>query len=254
MICLILGLVGSGKSAVCVREMLTDKTNRTYFSNIITHKSIKNNIIIKPEMIMKKTMIMKPDGKPAMKNGVPVYQYSVNKEFWQDAAKKYHGLNIIIDEAHSVLNSRNSASKTTRVVLDWISLLRRVLGSTESGYGKLYLVTQIERRLDVVAKEQTTEVRFHMCHYKKICRKCGYSIDENNEVPDPVYVCPYCSKELTKCHHIIEVWHFKSYIDFIGWKYLGKGKLYYKHYLITDIELVFPFYNTMQWDNLLVEM
>lgn len=246
--------MGSGKSAACVREILTDTTGMTYFSNIRTHPSVKNNILIKPEMIINKTPILNIKGNPVMKNGNPAMRYSVNREFWQAASKKYNGLNVIIDEAHSVLNARKSMSSPTQAVLDWISLLRRVLGSTQAGYGRLYLVTQIERRLDVVAKEQTTEVRFHICHFQKICQGCGFSIQENNETPDPIYQCPNCERQLKKCEHVVEVWHFKSYIDFVGWKYLGKGKLFYKHYLITDIEQVFPFYDTMQWENLLVDL
>jgi len=34
---------------------------------------------------------------------------------------------------------------------------------------------------------------------------------------------------------------------------MGQRKTYYKHYLINDIEKVFPYYDTLQWENLLVE-
>lgn len=253
MITMICGTQGSGKTAAMVREMICDPLHKIYFSNIVT-KNIKNNIQIKPEMIIKKVPVMLPNGKQAISKGNPMYKYSINIDFWKEMTKKYNGLNIIIDEAHTILNARRGMTKQAQPLLDWMSLLRRVLGSTQSGYGRLFLVTQIERRLDIVAKEQSTEVRYHLCHYSKTCKKCGRTINENNEVPDPMYTCPICNIELIKHSHIIEVWHFQDYPAFINWKYLAKGKTYFKHYYITDIEKVFPLYNTLQWDNLIMEV
>jgi hypothetical protein len=236
----------SSKTCSMVREIVNDTSSKVYFSNIVT-KNVPNNILIKPEMIFKKEEISKK------RDGTPVYKYHVNKEFWQEAVKKYGSINVVIDEAHSVLNSRRSMSKTTQAVVDWMALLRRVLGSSSSGYGRLFLITQIERRLDIIAKEQATEARFHLCHYQKTCNQCGWTISENNEVSEPVFMCPYCNIELIKHSHIAEIWCFKDYNSFIQWKYLGKGKTYYKHYYVRNLEKVFPLYNTLQWDNLLVD-
>lgn len=247
MITLMLGLQGSGKTACCVREIMKDISGKTFFSNIITFK-IKNNVVIKPEMIYKKEIIK------VKKSGEVTYKYSVNKEFWQNAVRKHKSLNVIIDEAHSILNARRAMSKHVQPILDWISLLRRVLGSTESGHGELYLVSQIERRIDVVAKEQSTQIRYHVCHYKKTCKKCLFTVNENNEIPEQMFVCPVCKSILIKHSHIIEVWHFVNYDNFIRWKYYRLKKSYYKHYYVTDIEEVFPFYNTMQWDNLISQI
>jgi rubrerythrin len=251
MITMILGLQGSAKTASCVREMMNNP-NMIYYSNIIT-KGLKNNIVIKPEMISKKEVVQ------VKKSGEKIYKYSVNKEFWEAAAKKHRCLNIIIDEAHVILNARQGMTKAVQPILNWISLLRRVLGSTEAGYGKLYLVTQIERRLDVVAKEQATKAAFFLCHYDKICRKCGFMIKENNEVPDPVIQCPICAEHgkqqfMDKQNFIVEAWEFQDYASFISWKYLGKGKTFYRHYYMTDIEKVFAHYNTLQWENLLYDV
>lgn len=246
MIVMILGLQGSAKTSSMVYEMMHDNSNKTYFSNIIT-KNIPNNIQIKPEMIIKKEISYTPKGKEIVK-------LKVNREFWEKAANKYHGLNIVIDEAHSILNSRRAMNASTKVILDWIAMLRRVVGSTSSGYGRLYLVTQIERRLDIAAKEQATQARYYLCHYTKTCEICGYNINENNEVPEPIEICPICNNEMIKHHHFVEVWHFQDYAAFIGWKYLGKGRTYYKHYYIMDIESVFKNYNTLQWDNLITEI
>jgi hypothetical protein len=213
-------------------------------------RKFQHIVQISPDMIYKSEQIFLPNGKPIMKNGQFAYKYSVNQEFWQKSIERYHGINIVIDEAHSIMNARRGMTAKAVVVQDWISLLRRVVGATESGTGRLYLITQVERRLDVLSKEQSTETRFCLCHYSKICRFCGWNCQENNETPEPVFVCPYCNHQLTKCNHVIEMWHFMNYQDFILWKYLGKKKMYYKHYLITDIELIFQFYNTMQWESM----
>lgn len=240
----------SAKTSTCVREMLMNP-HMTYFSNIVT-KGIPNNIVISPDMIAKKEVVQ------VKKNGEVVYKFTVNREFWEEASKKYKCLNVILDEAHSILNARRGMLKKTQVILDWIALLRRVLGSTEAGYGKLTLITQVERRLDIVAKEQTTKTTFHLCHYVKYCPKCGFNMQENNEIPDPIFTCPICERYgkkvyMKKTNFLVEVWDFQDYNSFIMWKYLGKGKTYYKHYYITDIEKVFPLYNTLQWDNLISE-
>lgn len=250
---MILGSMGSGKTAATVWEIMHDQSNMTYFSNIIT-KGVKNNVVIKPEWIVNKEPIVMENGKQCLKNGMPQYKYSVNREFWETASKKYKGLNVVIDEAHSVLNARRGMNKVSVAIMDWMALLRRVLGSTQAGYGRLYLITQIERRLDIIAKEQSTEARFHLCHYLKTCKKCGFNVQETNECPEPIYVCPFCNNELWKHSHTIEVWKFKDYQDFVSWKYMGQRRTYYSHYFITDIETVFNHYNTMQWDNLLTDI
>lgn len=242
----------SGKTASMVREMMTDKSGRMFYSNIIT-KGLKNNTLISPEMIYVKTQRFLPNGKPVLSKGYPVYDYRVNQEFWEQTTKKYQSINIIIDEAHSILNSRRSMGRKQQVVLDWLALLRRVIGTTKSGYGRLYLITQIERRLDIVAKEQMSQARFHLCHCKKSCPRCHITFAETNEIPNPKYTCPRCNTELVEHSHIVEVWEFQDYECFVQWKYLSHRKTYYKHYFVTDIEKVFPHYNTLQWDNLLVD-
>jgi hypothetical protein len=115
-------------------------------------------------------------------------------------------------------------------------------------------VTQIERRLDIVAKEQATEARYHICHYRKTCPMCLLSFWENNEMPEPLENCPRCMTRMIKHQHLIECWHFSDYMQFVQWKYLGKHRTYYKHYYITDIEKVFRHYNTLQWENFITEI
>ena len=60
---------------------------------------------------------------------------------------------------------------------------------------------------------------------------------------------------MKKEDHQIEIFYFQDYDAFLMWKYVRKGtKTFYQHELITDIEQVFPFYDTLQWDNLLVDV
>jgi len=134
---------------------------------------------------------------------------------------------------------------------DFLSLLRRVVGSGDSGYGTLTLITQLERRLDPIAREMATNVRFCICHYNKICKKCKYVWSENNEIAEPRYQCPKCNNiHIHKHNHRIETFHFHSFKAYEDWKELGM-KTYHKHYFINDIEKYFPYYNTLQWENLI---
>jgi len=240
MIQIILGNIGSGKTATVVREIVKNDTQKFTFSNIIT-KKIKNNIVIKKDMIIKKEY---NDSKKKD-------ELSLNSEFWKNVQKKYGAINVIIDEAHTVLNPRRAMSKTNIIMADFLALLRRVVGSCDSGYGTLTLITQLERRLDPIAREMSTNVRFCVCHYTKHCKKCGYKWKENNEISEPIYRCPKCNNiYINKINHIIETWHFNSFQNYELWKEFGK-KTYHKHYYINDIEQYFSYYNTLQWENLI---
>jgi len=234
MIRIVIGNIGSGKTASVVREMALNKSGRMTYSNIITEQ-IPNNITIERGMIIK---------------GIDK-DISLNIDFWKNQTKTNNALNVILDEAHTLLNPRRAMSKQNIIMSDFLALLRRVLGSADSGYGTLTLITQLERRLDPIAKEMSTNVRFCVCHYKKSCMKCGFTWRENNETAEPGFQCQKCgSKEIKKHSHTVEVWHFRSFEHFNAWKECGE-KTYHKHYIINDIEKYFPLYNTMQWDNLI---
>ncbi|GAG41892.1 unnamed protein product [marine sediment metagenome] len=65
--------------------------------------------------------------------------------------------------------------------------------------------------------------------------------------------CPKCSGFKAKKHSFrIEVWHFKGINDYEAWKVWG-NETFYKHYFVNDIELYFPHYSSLQWDNLFSE-
>jgi ferredoxin-like protein FixX len=245
MIKIYLGNVGSGKTVSAVREIINNSNFVTY-SNIQT-KRIKNNVVINKEMIIKKELLF------TKKSGEEMYKYSFNKDFWINEIKKNPNMNIIIDEAHTVLNSRRAMSKQTQCILDFIALIRKILGSSSAGQGSLILISQLERRLDPVASEMATQIKFHICHYVKTCRKCGFMFHENNEAIEIQNTCIKCgSYNLLKHSHVIEVYQFPRMEYFVRWKYLGLPfkQCGNRHYLINDIEKYFGFYNTLQWENL----
>jgi len=243
MIRISLGKVGSGKTACEVREMALCKTNRVYYSNIKT--SIKSNIVLQPEMIIKKELV----GEKKKKSGdlEPVYDLKLNVDFWKG---KHENASVILDEAHSIMNSRRSMHKANILITDWLALIRRVLGESESGAGELVLITQLPYRLDTIARDMANEIRYHVCHYQKKCLDCGTNWRENSEMPERLFECPNChSINICKFNHQIEIRHFSNLNNYEQWNLFGK-KSYFKWYIITDIENYFPLYNTLQWDNM----
>ena len=240
MIRIFLGNAGSGKTACAVREMTLNENDRKTYSNIIT-KGLKNNIVIKPEMI-----IVKEDVENSKK-----HKLSLNKQFWEDI---HEPINVILDEAHSLMNARRSMSSVNIIITDWLAMIRRVLGSADSGYGNLILITQLPNRIDIIARDMATQVRYHICHYYKLCRKCGYYWKENNEIPEPLWLCPICSSaRIKKCHHSIEIWHFRNMNSYMAWHDFAMAS-YYRHYFIDDIERYFKHYNTLQWEYMFSEL
>lgn len=242
-----LGNLGSGKTACMVRELALNPSRRMTYSNIIT-KNIKTNTLIKPEMIIEKELLH------TKKTGEESYKYHLNVDFWKNIVKKHTSINVILDEAHTLVDSRRSMSKLNKVMSDFIALLRRVIGQDNTGYGELVLISQLERRLDIIAREMATQVRYHICHYRKICLKCGCKWSETNETAEKFFKCRRCkSYEIKKQQHVIEVLHFIDYAQYMNWKF-SNIKSYYKRYYIQDIEKYFPLYDTLQWDNLITEL
>lgn len=242
MIRLIIGNVGSGKTAMAVRDIVLSRL--PIHSNIET-THIPHNTLIQKEHIFKKELVR------VKKTGEEVFKTVLNEEYWKELKTKKPAISVYIDEAHTLLNPRRSMSETNKVMGDFLALLRRIVGSTESGYGELVLITQLERRLDVIAKEMATLVQYCICHYMKKCKKCGYACYENNEEPEKVERCPRCkSYAIDRDNFIIEVRNFKNIDDFHMWFEYG-SKTFYKKWYITDIHKIFPLYNTHQWESLL---
>lgn len=244
MIRIILGNVGSGKTAFCVRLMALDWNHRRNYSNIIT--SLKNQIDLNKNMIIKKDLIR----TVKKRNGIeePVYKLSVNIEFWKSIKEP---INVIIDEVHSIFNARKGLSKWNIILSDWISMLRRVLGATESGYGQLIMISQLQNRIDIIAREMATNITFVLCHYFKECKNCYCKWNEHSEMPELYHSCPQCGGlKIRKFSHKLEVWEFSKMESYLYWKEFG-AKSFFKHYFVDDIEDYFEFYDTLQWENLL---
>jgi len=246
MIRIFLGNVGSGKTVAAVREMYINDSERLTYSNIKT--KLKNQINISPDMIIKKTVTKYVTRKNGEKE--PVYEYKLNSDYWKNIKEP---INICIDEAHSILNSRRSFSKINVIVTDFLALARRILGHSDSGYGDFTLISQLPNRLDVICRDMATQIRYHICHYQKRCKKCGTTWTENSEMPESLYRCPRCLNLRLKIFgHALEIWHFSDMNKFNCWKDFGQ-KTFYKHYLVRDIATFFPLYNTLEWDNMFSE-
>lgn len=246
MIIICLGNPGSGKTASVVRELALRNNGRTTYTNIDFKKKLPHVKTIEASMIVTKEV------KHVKRSGEEVYNYKVNKEFWQGLKEP---VNVALDEVHTIANARRSSSGVNVAFTDWLALIRRVLGQAESGEGILYLISQLANRIDIIAREMATQVRYHVCHYRKRCEECGISWSETSEMPEPLWRCPICKKteHVKKYNHRIEVYHFRDMQSFLGWRDF-KYKTFYRHYFIEDIEQYFPLYDTLSWENLISEL
>ena len=228
--------------------MYLNLNRRKTYSNIQTN--LPNQTNISADMIIKKEIV---DTKINRKTGEaePVYKYSLNTEYWK---KIKEPLNVTLDEAHTILNSRRAMSKVNIIVSDWLALIRRVLGSSDSGFGELTFISQLANRIDIIARDMATNVVYVICHYNKTCEICGATWRENSEMPEGYIICPMCSSyKIFKHTHKLEVWHFPNIQLFQFWHQFGQ-KNFYKHYILNDIENYFQNYNTLQWDNMFSSM
>ena len=236
MIRLILGKMGSGKTASVVREMCLNIDDKITYSNII----IKNNKKYPFIKQIKRDMIITKDK-------------TFNKEYWIELSKKNKAINVVLDEAHTLIDSRRFMSKENKIMMDFIALLRRVLGDSGDGYGELILITQLGRRLDIISRELATNVQYHICHYNMQCLNCSCVYKENNESKEKIKFCIKCGcRKFKRYNFVIEKFEFENCDDLNYW-INTREKSYFKHYYIMDIEKYFPFYNTHQWENLISE-
>lgn len=242
MIKLVLGNVGSGKTAQTVRWM-KQNPHLTIITNIDT--KLKHVIKLKPEMIIKKEVIGQK------RDGSDITKLRLNEEFWKDFRKNNDNINVVIDEAHTFFNPRRSMNKVNIIMSDFLALLRRIAGNTGAREGKLILITQLLRRLDVIGRDMATDVEYCLNHYLMYCGNCDYIWREHNEVPNKPESCPMCgSHRLKKRDDKIEVWAFKDHDLYKSWSETG-AKTFYSHYIIHDIKDVFGIYDTLQWDEML---
>jgi len=246
MIILFLGNVGSGKTACAVRHMVLNN-HMNYYSNILpTKPKLTPNIItIQPEMIVENKIV---DYK---KSGEAITKLDLNKDYWVNDAKK--PLSVVLDEAHDFMDARRSMTKVNQILAKFLALARRIVGETDAE-GDLIFITQLDRRIDVICREMAHQIRYHICHYFKSCKKCGCSWRETSETPEKAMLCFYCGSHLLeKNNFCIEVMHFANIQVYDAWKEFGM-KSYHRHYFIRDIEQFFPYYNTLQWNNMFEDL
>lgn len=239
---IMVGNVGSGKTASMVKEML-DNSRLHYYTNIKT--DLKNCTLINSSMICKKELL------GTTKSGKENYRFTLNLDYW----KRLKGsVNVVLDEAHEIINARRSMSKPTQVILSWLALLRRVLGGNSRNYGDLILITQVPERLDVIAREMSRNIAAFRCHYVKTCADCGCYWREHSDVAEEVKLCPTCGSDgIDKTDFVVQVKYFTSISRFEDFRFLG-AKAWYKERVISDINKSFVHYDTLQWDNLFSDL
>lgn len=245
MIRLFIGNLGSGKTAYAVKELFNNDFNRVTYSNIIT-KGIPNNILINNEMIFTKVPIK------TKKDGTVMYDLKINYDFWKDAVRKHKKINILLDEAHHFLNARRSSSKINVKMTEFIAMLRRIIGGMHENYGVLTLITQLDNRIDIIARDMSTKIMYFRCYYKKSCIKCGYTVIEDNEYPEPMFYCPMCRNNMKMHSHTLHVFYFANGTDFLMWRFRGVNT-YYQQKIIRNISKIFGKYDTLQQENLISE-
>ena len=247
MIKIYIGSVGSGKTVTAVRDLYLNKAKRKTYSNIVT--KIPNQINLTANMILKKELVGYKKNRKTDEEE-PVYELKLNIDFWKNIKEP---INIILDEAHSIISSRRSMSKANILINDWLALIRRILGEKDGSYGELIFITQLPKRIDITARDMATQVQYTICHYRKICLNCKTYWNENSEMPELYYACPTCaSTKLKKFNFIIEVWKFINLEAYQYWREFGQ-RTFYSHFYIRDIEQYFDMYNTFQWDSLFGE-
>lgn len=254
MIRISLGLPGSGKTISEVMEMCANQ-DRRYYSNIKT--SLKHQKTITPKMIIKEKIV---DYKKNKKTGnlEPVIKRVLNVDYWKRIPKP---VNVILDEAHSIINSRRAMSATNIIMGDWLALVRRVIGSKDKNQGELVLITQLPNRIDITAREMATQIRYHICWYNKKCLNCGRVWTESTEYPIIINRCVCGSTRIKQFNHQIEIIYFKNMGDYYRWHDLNRDKLVKgwefsikeANRIVGNVEQYFKFYDTLQWDNLFGE-
>lgn len=239
MIILFVGNISAGKTLQAVREMARTP-HVSYYSNIQT-KGLDNVHTLKQDMIIKR------EATGAVSKGQPVYELTLNKEFWENVRKP---ISVILDEAHTIFNARSAMSKTAKLSTQWLSLLRKMLGQNDAGYGNLILITQLSRRVDVILREMAHQVVYFRGYFVKSCKDCGCRWKENSDMPEQRTVCRRCKgHDLMKSDYKTLMYKFASVRDFDLWKEMGMNTAYRIKW-IKNSEKYFKNYDTLQIDDL----
>lgn len=255
MIRIFLGNVGAGKTISAIKE-LVDNIDNPYslptYSNIITKEKGKyklpNNIMLSRDMLIKKEVVS------VNRNGEEKTKSKFNAEYWLQARELHEGFNVVIDEAHTLMDSRNFMSRQNKIMNDFLALIRKVCSNPNTD-STLTLISQLDSRLDINARKMCTEVRYHICLYDKGCNKCGAYWVEHSELSDfkKNKFCPACGGySMKKFNFRLLVHFFDNMKDYENWRYSNMDTIK-QTVKITRIEKYFNFYDTFQMSDLISE-
>ena len=141
MIIIILGGVGSGKSVTSTKFMVSNKS----------HSYCNYNVKSKNVTRLKKEFIINKEVKQVLRSGREVYEYKINWDFWNKAKAKHKKFNIVLDEVHNLIHSRQSTTKWNTLMSMWISQIRKILGDSEKTH--VVLLSQKLGRIDIAFRD-----------------------------------------------------------------------------------------------------
>ena len=150
MIIIILGGIGSGKSVTATKFM----KNSRY------HSFCNFNMRSDNTMRIKKADIIEKNVKEVLRTGREVYEYVINWDFWNAAKDRYGDFNIVLDEVHNLVHSRQSTTKWNTLMSMWISQIRKVIGDSERTH--VVLLSQKIARIDVAFRDLAHKII--VCH------------------------------------------------------------------------------------------
>lgn len=237
------GRIGSGKTLVEVKRILEHPDQALlHYTNI--EVDAPNTVTLRPENFVIATQI------GMTREGEPKYSYRANVDFWKDLPKP---LNVTLDEAHSIVNSRKSMSSINIAITNILALIRKLI-SSEFGAGEITFITQLPYRLDRIIRDMADEVIYNICVWRVTCRACNLRWYESSESWKHTSYCPKCSKPVIRDRHVIHSLHFKGIDDFIDWIDAGMDGRVGMETVLHNAKRYFGKYKTHQIDNMIVDL
>lgn len=242
-IILYLGKIGSGKTLMCVRDMILNRNNcNSIFSNIrvdgYSHiRMLTSDMILKDEVVDSKVL---KSGEVRVKS-----KKVLNIDFWKEQKPP---ISVVLDEGFTMMNSRRSMSSVNIVLNMFTSMLRRVLSTQEGSTGDFVVCAQRLMQLDVNLRESANVINYCVCFWRRVCG-CGFGVQENSEMPRQLNGCPRCGATLIKRGHIIQVLQFEGVELFQQWYYHRLPTYFHTEY-VRNVSKYFNVYNTLQWENM----
>ena len=230
--------------------MIDNPSHTTFYTNI---KPLKPKLTPQIKQIQADMLVNKEHIKDVLhkdKSVTPHYKLSFNKQFWVDAKKP---ISVVLDEAHELFSARRSMSKVNEILSNFTAMVRRILGETDQE-GDLIYITQLDRRIDVIAREMAHQIRYHVCYYTKFCRRCGLSWFEDTDMPERAKTCLKCGDwRLDRKNFNVRVRFVGNIRSYDAWRDFGI-KTWYKDKVYSNLEKYFIFYDTLQWEGLFTEL